>query len=37
MTDITYRVEEDYLITNIIWDDEAVDSSEEMIGRCGLI
>lgn len=37
MTDITYRVEGDYLIPNIILDDEADDNSEEMIGRYGLM
>ena len=37
MTDITYRVEGDYLIPNIIMDDEADDSSEEMIGRYGMM
>lgn len=37
MTDITYRVEGDYLIPNIILDDEADDSSEEMIGRYGMM
>lgn len=36
MTDITYRVEGDYLIPNIILDDEADDNSEEMIGRYGM-
>lgn len=37
MTDITYRVEGDYLIPNLILDDEADDSSEEMIGRYGMM
>lgn len=37
MTDITYRVEGDYLIPNIILDDEADDSQEEMIGRYGMM
>ena len=37
MADITYRVEGDYLIPNIIMDDEADDSSEEMIGRYGMM
>lgn len=37
MTDITYRIEGDYLIPNIILDDEADDSSEEMIGRYGMM
>lgn len=37
MTDITYRIEGDYLIPNIIMDDEADDSPEEMIGRYGMM
>lgn len=37
MTDITYRVEGDYLIPNIIMDDEADDSPKEMIGRYGMM
>lgn len=37
MTDITYRVEGEYLIPNIILDDEADDSPKEMIGRYGLM
>lgn len=37
MADITYRVEENYLIPNIILDDEADDSQEEIIGRYGLM
>lgn len=37
MSDITYRVEGDYLIPNIIMDDEADDSPEEMIGRYGMM
>lgn len=37
MTDITYRVEGDYLIPNLALDDEIGDSSEEMIGRYGLM
>lgn len=37
MTDITYRVEGDYLIPNIIMDDEADDSPEKMIGRYGMM
>ena len=37
MTDITYRVEGDYLIPNLILDDEADDSPEEMIGRYGMM
>lgn len=37
MTDITYRIEGDYLIPNIILDDEADDNSEEMIGRYGMM
>lgn len=37
MTDITYRVEGEYLIPNLILDDEADDRSEEMIGRYGLM
>lgn len=37
MTDITYRVEGDYLIPNIILDDEADDNSEEMIGIYGMM
>lgn len=37
MPDITYRVEADYMIPDIILDDEADDSSEEMIGRYGLL
>lgn len=37
MTDITYRVEGDYLIPNLILDDEANDSPEEMIGRYGMM
>lgn len=35
MADITYRVERDYLIPNIILDDEADDNPEEMIGKYG--
>lgn len=35
ITDITYRVEGDYLIPNLILDNEADDSPEEMIGRYG--
>lgn len=37
MTDITYRVEGNYLIPNLILDDEEDDSPEEMIGRYGLM
>lgn len=37
MTDITYRVEGNYLIPNLILDDEADDSPEEMIGRYGMM
>lgn len=37
MTDITYRVEGDYLIPNIILDDEADDYSKEIIGRYGMM
>lgn len=37
MTDITYRVEGDYQIPNLVLDDETDDSSEEMIGRYGLM
>lgn len=37
MADITYRVEGDYLIPNIIMDDDADDSPEEMIGRYGMM
>lgn len=37
MTDITYRVEGDYLIPNIILDDEVDDNSEEMIGIYGMM
>lgn len=37
MTDITYRVEGEYLIPNLILNDEADDSPEEMIGRYGLM
>ena len=37
MTDITYRVEGDHLIPNLVLDDEADDSSEEMIGRYGMM
>lgn len=37
MADITYRVEGDYLIPNLVLDDEADDDSEEMIGRYGMM
>lgn len=37
MTDITYRVAGDYLIPNLILDDEADGSSEEMIGIYGMM
>ena len=37
MTDITYRVEGDYLIPNLVLDDEADDNSEEMIGIYGMM
>lgn len=37
MTDITYRVEGDYLIPNLVLDNETDDSSKEMIGRYGLM
>lgn len=37
MTDITYRVEGDYLIPNLSLDDEIGDSPEEMIGRYGMM
>lgn len=37
MTDITYRVEGDYLIPNIILDDDVDGSPEEMIGRYGMM
>lgn len=37
MTDNTYREEGEYLIPNIILDDEADDSPEEMIGRYGMM
>lgn len=37
MKDITYRVEGDYLIPNIILDDEADGDSKEMIGRYGMM
>ena len=37
MADITYRVEGDYLIPNIILDDDAGDSPEAMIGRYGMM
>lgn len=37
MTDITYRVEGDYLIPNLVLDDEADDNFEEMIGIYGMM
>ncbi len=37
MTDITYRVEGDYLIPDLIMDGEADGSPEEMIGKYGLL
>lgn len=37
MTDITYRIEGDYLIPNIILDDEVDGNSKEMIGRYGMM
>lgn len=37
MTDITYRVEGDYLIPNLILDDEADGDPKEMIGRYGMM
>lgn len=37
MIDITYRVEGDYLIPNIIMDDEVDENSEEMIGIYGMM
>lgn len=37
MTDITYRVEGDYLIPNLVLDDEADDNPEEMIGIYGMM
>lgn len=37
MTDIIYRVEGDYLIPNLVLDDEADDNSEEMIGIYGMM
>lgn len=37
MTDITYRAEGEYMIPNIILDDEVDNSSEEMIGRYGMM
>lgn len=37
MTDITYRVEGDHLILNLVLDDEADDDSEEMIGIYGMM
>lgn len=37
MTDITYRVEGDYLTPNLIMDGETDGSSEEMIGRYGML
>lgn len=37
MTDITYRVEGNYLIPNLVLDDEADDNSEKMIGIYGMM
>lgn len=37
MRDIAYRMEGDYLIPNLIMDGETDGSSEEMIGRYGLL
>lgn len=37
MTDITYRVEGDYLIPNLVLDDEADVNLEEMIGIYGMM
>lgn len=37
MTDIIYRVEGDYLIPNIILDDDADESTEEMSGIYGMM
>ena len=37
MKDITYRVEGDHLIPNLVLDDDAGDSPEAMIGRYGLM
>lgn len=37
MTDITYRVEGEYLIPNLVLDDEISNSPEEMIGRYGMM
>ena len=37
MTDIIYRVEGDYLIPNLVLDDETGDNPEEMIGRYGMM
>lgn len=37
MTDIIYRVEGEYLIPNLVLDDDAGDSPKAMIGRYGLM
>lgn len=37
MTDITYRVEGDHLIPNLVLDDETGDNPREMIGRYGAL
>lgn len=37
MTDITYRVEGEYLIPNLVLDDDAGDSLEAIIGRYGMM
>ena len=37
MSDVTYRVEGDYLIPNLIMDGETDGSTEEMIGKYGLL
>ena len=37
MSDITYRVEGDYLIPDLIMDDETDGGSAEMIGKYGLL
>lgn len=36
MTDITYRFEGDYLIPNLVLDDEADGDSEEMMEKQGV-
>lgn len=37
MTNITYRVEGDYLIPNLVLDDEISGNPEEIIGRYGMM